>query len=102
MTTDRPAPRRRRRRHVATGGRLLAGSVSAAAALGLMGVMAGPPTPTGVASPTTAAPAPTVPTVVVVRHSRSEVGPAATTTEVAVAPRVTSAVAAPVAASHGS
>lgn len=87
---------RTHRRHAATGGRILAGSLSAAAALGLMGAMA------QAASPSTDAPTATVsdaaaPPVIVIRRSVRPTAVAAPAS-----PRVTPTVAAPVTTSRGS
>jgi hypothetical protein len=72
--------RRARRRHPATGARILAGSLSAAAALGLMGTMA------GAAGPTTDEPTTST----------------ADATSAPAAPRVTPTAAAPATTSRGS
>jgi hypothetical protein len=90
-------PGRRARRHAATGGRILAGSVSAAAALALMGAMANATNPSTDAPTTTTGDDTAVPTVIVIRRP-------AGATEVAApgAPRVTPTVAAPVTTSRGS
>lgn len=100
MTTDAPSPDDRvaRRRHAATGGRITAGSLSAAAALALMGAMAHAATDTSPVPNPRVAPRAKAPTVVVIRR------PGDTTPAVAtpVAPRVAPARAAPVATSRGS
>jgi hypothetical protein len=95
-TAATAGPGRRARRHAATGGRILAGSLSAAAALGLMGAMADV---TSQNSDPTAPPAgaPAQPTVIVVRR------PAAVTDAVVPAvQRVAPAAAPPVTTSHAS
>jgi hypothetical protein len=91
--------RGRPRRHAALGGRLLAGSLSVAATLGLMGVMAGPVTETSSSS----APAATVdtssaPTVIIVPpSSATESSTPVPQAVVPAAPPVTASAAAPVA-----
>jgi hypothetical protein len=85
------APRRRpHRRHAATGGRILAGSLSAAAALALMGAMAHATSPSTDAPTPTTAPGATAPTA----RAADVAAPAA--------PRVTPTAAAPVTTSRGS
>ncbi len=88
---------RTRRRHAATGGRMIAGSLSAAAALGLMGAMAQATSPSTDAPTTTAATDAAAPTVTVIRRSTG-----ATEVAAPAAPRVTPTVAAPVTTSRGS
>lgn len=94
MTTD--GRRRVRRRHAATGGRILAGSLSAAAALGLMGAMAHTASPTTDAVNTATVDAPSSPTVIVIRRTAAAPGTAIA------APQVAPTTAAPVATSQGS
>lgn len=102
MTTDAsPAAERasraaaRRQQRLAT--RLVAGSLSAAATLALMGAMAGP---ADIAAPTppVSRPAPTPPTIVIVRRTSGTPTPAST----AVAPVVLGSAAPPVASSQAS
>ncbi|HSP03386.1 MAG TPA: hypothetical protein VLR27_07795 [Acidimicrobiales bacterium] len=89
MTTEAPTGQRHRRRHTATGARIVAGGVSVSVALGLMALMAGvDPDPTVAQGP--AAPPPD--RVVVVRSS---IGAAA-------APPVAASNAAPVTSSQSS
>jgi hypothetical protein len=88
-------PRRQaRRRHAATGGRILAGSLSAAAALGLMAAMTHATNPSSDAPNRTDATA--APTVIVIRR------PGGATEVVAPAPRVSATVAARITTSRGS
>jgi hypothetical protein len=101
--TPVPAPNalprpRTRRRHAAAGGRILAGSLSAATALGLMGAMA------HAVTPATEPGTPVVPvmsaaqTVIVVRRPASTAG----VTQPAPAPPVVATAAPPATASRGS
>jgi hypothetical protein len=93
--TARP---RARRRHAATGGRIMAGSLSAAAALALMGAMAHATTSTAQAPAGPAAATSATPTVIVIRRS----GDTASAVAAPVTPRVTPTAAAPVTTSRGS
>jgi hypothetical protein len=108
MTTDRTSAgdrdarldavrQRRARRHAATGGRIFAGSLSAAAALGLMGAMADPTGSNSNASTATPAAAPAARAVIVIRRPA-----AATDVAVPATPRIVSTAAAPVATSRAS
>jgi hypothetical protein len=110
MTTDTTPgrPRRRKRRHAAAGARILAGGLSAATAVGLMGLMAGPATGSPSAhagtadtlarTPTTARP----PTVIIVRrHDRTRATAPAAASHLAV-PNVAPATRAPDTATRGS
>ena len=92
------SPRQRSpRRHTGAGGRILAGSLSAAAALGLMGAMARAAGPSTDAPTPTTAPTGAAPTVIVIRRPA---GP----TDVAVpaTPQVSPTAATPVTATRGS
>ena len=102
MTTDasRAAERAsraaaRRQQRLAT--RLVAGSLSAAATLGLMGAMAGPADIAAPADPVSRS-VPTPPTIVVIRRTSGTPAPAS----MAVAPVVVGSVATPVASSQAS
>jgi hypothetical protein len=93
------SPRRRTgRRHAAAGGRILAGSLSAAAALGLIGVMTDAVTPATAPETPVAAVTPAAPTVIVVHRTPSASGVA----QPAPAPPVVATAAPPVTASRGS
>lgn len=94
-----PLPRTRRRRHPATGARILAASLSASAAMGLMAVMAGTPADTSVAPPNTASVA--EPVVIVIRSSTDATATTASAT-VANAPAVAASTATPVTTSQAS
>jgi len=94
-TTDRPAGARTRRRHAATGGRILAASLSASAALGLMAVMGGASSSATGGAPTPVRPSPEGIVVVI----RSSPGPVRS---VAAAPTVTASTATPVTTSQAS
>jgi hypothetical protein len=95
MTTEfGRAPRRRR--HAAAGARVLAGGMSAAGTLALMGFMAGAPDTPALAAASAATRSPT-PRVVVVERIVTAAAPVP-----APAPRVQPANAPAVAASHGS
>jgi len=98
MTTDGSPPRARRarRRHAAAGARIAAGSLSAAAALALMGVMAHTTGGVSSAPDPRAAPRPEGSTVIVTRRS------ADTGVGAPVAPTVAPARTAPVATSRAS
>lgn len=91
MTTDR-------RRHAATGGRILAGSLSASVALGLMAVMAGADSgATAAQSPASPSPEP----VVIVVRSGTQTTRAVTGSPAA-APAVVASSAPPVTSSRAS
>ena len=96
-STATPATgRRARRRHAAMGGRILAGSLSAAAALGLVGAMAHVAGASTETSTTGTGDAAAVPTVIVIHR------PAGASAAARAAPHVTPTTAAPVATSRGS
>lgn len=92
---NRPTPAKTRRRHPAAGARILVGSVSASAALGLIAMMAGADSGPTVAESSPASPSPE-PVVVVDRSSTDAVS------SVAPAPIVTASTAAPVTSSQAS
>ena len=100
QATEAPPSGKCRRRHAATGARILAGSLSASAALGLMAVMAGAPASDTGATPN--APAAARPVVIVVRSSsdssRSDLG----SPTIAAAPAVSASTRTPVTTSQAS
>ena len=97
-TTAAAATRRRaRRRHAAIGGRILAGSLSAAVALGLMGAMAHATGSNGDASTATPADTPAARAVIVIRRPDAATDVAALAT-----PRIAATAVAPVTTSRGS
>jgi hypothetical protein len=104
MTTDpspaaAPASRAAGRRQQQLTTRLVAGSLSAAATLGLMGAMAGP---ADIAAPADVSlPAPTPPTMVIVRRTSGPPNPASAAVA-PVAPRVVGSAATPVTSSQAS
>jgi hypothetical protein len=85
-----------RRRHAAAGSRILAGGLSAAAALGLMGAMAHATGAATGTSTTATAGVPAAPTVIVIHR------PAGANSGAVAAPQITPTTAPPVATSKGS
>ena len=92
---NRPTPAKIRRRHPAAGARILAGSLSASAALGLIAMMAGADSGPTVGESSPASPSPE-PVVIVGRSSTDAVSPVGT------APIVTGSTATPVTSSQAS
>lgn len=96
-----PASGKSRRRHAATGARVLAGSLSAGAALGLMALMAG--TPAGDTGATPAATSASAqPVVIVVRSSGDSLRTDTGSPSIAAAPAVSASTRTPITTSQAS